>query len=136
MSLNLSKKPFHVMFNQQKTTNFQMFKLIWVQALFTFFYRKFQGWFSFHFWFIWGSSFPYINFLIKYFFNFSVSFLGLEKFVHSCDLVHTVYAKAVQHTWKNGNANFDIFVISKVLERYFTELFYYCFIETYFVVHS
>ena len=75
------------------------------------------------------------KFLDQVCFNFSRSFSGLEKFVHFCDLVHTVYAKAVECTRKNGNANFDIFVVSKVLERYFTKLFYYCLIETSFVVH-
>lgn len=36
---------------------------------------------------------------------------------------------------KNMRTNFKIPLISKNLEGYFTEMFYYCFIGTYFEVH-
>ena len=40
--------------------------------------------------------------------------------------MHKVYAKALEHTQKNVHANFEIPLISKILERYFAEIFYSC----------
>ena len=42
--------------------------------------------------------------------------------------VHTVYAKSFQRTRKKVHAHFGLLSISKILERYFTGMFYYCFI--------
>ena len=45
-----------------------------------------------------------------------------------------MYAKTLEHTQRNVLANFEIPLIFKILGRYFTEMFYYCFIEISFVV--
>ena len=50
-------------------------------------------------------------------------------------IVYTMHAKALERTQKNLATNFEIPLISKILERYFTEMFCYCFIETSVVVY-
>ena len=49
--------------------------------------------------------------------------------------VHIVYAKALELALSKTYAKFEIPVISKILDRHLTEMFYYCFIETSYVVH-
>ena len=64
--------------------------------------------------------------------NIAYKCKGLKNCAHARFHVGTVYAKALQHTQKNGHANFEIPLISKILERYFTELFCNCLTENFF----
>ena len=43
--------------------------------------------------------------------------------------------RSFERTRKNVHANLEIPLISKILEKYFTEVFYSYFIETSFAVH-
>ena len=48
-----------------------------------------------------------------------------------CDievLKMAITLESMEHTQKNMHGNFEIPLISKIFERYFTETFYHCFI--------
>ena len=62
---------------------------------------------------------------------------GLKDCVYTCAGVHNVYAKAFEQTWKKLHTNFEIPLISKILDGKFTEMFYFyfTFTETSLVVH-
>ena len=59
----------------------------------------------------------------------------LKNWVLAHVLVRTVYTRALERTRKNVHANFEVLLNPKILESYFTDMFYYCFIETRFIVH-
>ena len=50
--------------------------------------------------------------------------------LHANVPVRTMYTKGLERTRKNKHTNFAIPLISKALKNYFTEILYYCFIET------